>query len=162
METALGQQRRRDSLPSSGLEIHLGYWLRQVSNHVSGAYARALHTRETSVAEWVVLSHVQARNGVSPSDLAEALGLTRGAISKVLDKLERKGWISRATHARDNRVQMVSLTRPGRRILPRLAEIADRNDAQFFDCLDDGERDDLRRLLRKLAEFHHIRDVPVE
>jgi DNA-binding MarR family transcriptional regulator len=144
------------------LEAHIGYWLRRVSNHVSGAFARALQARQTSVAEWVVLCRVHERPGATPGELAEALGLTRGAISKIVDKLEAKGWITRAVKPEDSRVQLLSLTRPGNRILPQLAEIADRNDRDFFAVLAPAERAVLRRLLGKLAESHQIRQVPVE
>ena len=144
------------------LEVHLGYWLRRVSSHISGAFARALQARRTSVAEWVVLNHLQGRQGTTPGELADALGMTRGAVSKVLDKLEAKHWITRATKREDNRIQLLSLTRPGRHVLPQLAELADRNDEQFFDCLDPGDRATLRRLLQKLSDRHRIHDVPIE
>jgi len=156
METIPGQRRASD------LELHLGYWLRRVSNHVSGAFARALQTRHTSVAEWVLLCHVQERPGITPGELAEALDLTRGAVSKVIDKLEAKNWIGCSIKREDSRVQLLSLTRSGGRILPQLAEIADQNDREFFDGLEADERATLRRLLVKLAEFHQIRDVPIE
>jgi len=156
METITGQRRASD------LELHLGYWLRRVSNHVSGAFARALQRRRTSVAEWVMLCHVQERPGITPGGLAEALDLTRGAVSKVIDKLEAKNWIARSTKPGDNRVQLLSLTRWGNRILPQLADIADQNDREFLDGLEADERANLRRLLGKLAEFHQIRDVPIE
>ena len=45
-------------LPLSALETHLGYWLRRVSNRVSGAFAQALHAKQVSVAEWVMLRHL--------------------------------------------------------------------------------------------------------
>jgi DNA-binding MarR family transcriptional regulator len=156
METILGRRRAVD------LELHLGYWLRRVSNHVSGAFARALQTRHTSVAEWVVLCHIQEQPGITPGELAEPLDLTRGAVSKVIDKLEAKNWIARSAKPGDSRVQLLSLTRRGSRILPQLAEIADQNDREFFDGLGAGERATLRRLLGKLAAFHQIRDVPIE
>jgi DNA-binding MarR family transcriptional regulator len=109
-----------------------------------------------------VLCHVQERPGITPGELAEALDLTRGAVSKVIAKLEAKNWIARSTKPGDSRVQLLSLTPRGSRILPQLAEIADQNDREFFDGLEAGERATLRRLLGKLAEFHHIRDVPIE
>jgi len=144
------------------LESHLGYWMRRVSNRVSGAFARALQARQTSVAEWVMLQHLRQRPRTTPGELAEALSLTRGAVSKIVDKLEAKNWIASSTKREDHRVQLLSLTPRGRRVLPQLAEIADRNDRQFFDCLDAGEKASLRHLLGKLAEFHHITDTPVE
>jgi DNA-binding MarR family transcriptional regulator len=155
----MAQTRGDDSSP---LETHLGYWLRRVSNRVSAEFARALQSRGVSVAEWVALSEIGQRAETRPAELADALGMTRGAISKVLDKLEARDWIARRELAEDHRVQLLSLTRQGRRALPQLAEIADRNDARFFDCLDAGERVELRRLLAKLSEFHHIHDIPVE
>ena len=146
----------------SRLESHLGYWLRRVSNTVSGEFARSLNARQTSVAEWVLLRHLSEREQASPGELAEALTMTRGAISKIIDKLQAKGWIRSKVNPEDNRGQLLSLTAMGRRNLPELAEIADQNDEQFFACLDAEERAALKNLLSKLAEHHQIRNVPVE
>jgi DNA-binding MarR family transcriptional regulator len=146
----------------SGLESHLGYWLRRVSNTVSSKFARSLHARQTSVAEWVLLRHLYGREQATPGELAEASTMTRGAISKIIDKLQAKGWIRSKVNPEDNRGQLLSLTPVGRRNLPELAEIADQNDEQFFACLDADERAALKSLLSKLAEHHQIRDVPVE
>ncbi len=146
----------------SGLESHLGYWLRRVSNTVSGKFARSLHARQTSVAEWVLLRHLYDREQATPGELAETSTMTRGAISKIIDKLQAKGWIRSKVNPEDNRGQLLSLTPVGRRKLPELAEIADQNDVQFFACLDVGERAALKSLLSKLAEHHQIRDVPIE
>jgi DNA-binding MarR family transcriptional regulator len=162
METASTRLPRLRSTVGPDLESHLGYWLRRVSNHVSGAFARALQTKHISVAEWVLMCHVQGCPGITPGELAELLDLTRGAVSKIIDKLEAKRWIARSKKPQDGRVQLLSLTPLGGRILPELAEIADQNDRQFFEGLDPGERATLRRLLSKLTEIHQIRDVPIE
>jgi hypothetical protein len=52
------------------LDIHLGYWLRLVSNHVSGNFARALQERSVSVAEWVALNQIQGGTDMTPARLA--------------------------------------------------------------------------------------------
>jgi len=149
-------------LRKSGLEVHLGYWLRRVSNHISGAFAQALQARQMSVAEWVALRLIQESEKLTPGQLAVAMGMTRGAISKVLDKLEAKAWIARATNPEDSRVHWLSLTRSGTRQIPELSRIADRNDEHFFNCLDAKEQATLRRLLQKLTEFHRFQDTPVD
>ena len=144
------------------LESHLGYWLRRVSNAISGSFARALQEKQTSVAEWVLLRELYERGQTSPGELADSLGLTRGAVSKIVDKLDAKGWIQTEAKEGDSRFRLVSLTRGGRRSLPVLAEIADQNDACYFDCLTAGEKNILRELLIKLAEHNQIHDVPTE
>jgi DNA-binding MarR family transcriptional regulator len=162
METIHRRPHRGGSSPQPDLESHLGYWLRRVSNHVSGAFARGLQMKHTSVAEWVVLCCICDRPGISPGVLAETLDLTRGAVSKVIDKLEAKNWITRSTKPEDSRLQLLSMTRSGNRVLPQLAKIADENDREFFAVLDPAESATLRRLLGKLAEFHKIRAVPTD
>ncbi len=150
------------SPPLPDLEAHLGYWLRRVSNHVSGAFVRALQVRQVTVAEWVALRHIHDRQDITPGELADMLGMTRGAVSKVLDKLESKGWDARSMKPEDNRVHLLSLTPQGVRVLPSLAEIADSNDRTFFGCLNDDEQATLRNLLQKMTHVHKWNDVPVE
>jgi DNA-binding MarR family transcriptional regulator len=152
------------SLPS--LEDHLGYWLRRVSNPISESFAKKLQARQVTVAEWVALRLIFAGHGsgtpVTSSELVKQIGMTRGAISKVLDKLETKGWIARTTNPADSRVQWLSLTPDGGHVLPELAQLADANEQAYFQCLTSQERDTLRVLLEKLAQQHHLSTVPTE
>jgi DNA-binding MarR family transcriptional regulator len=161
MET-IAKHFHKNAGPLSGLEVHLGYWLRRVSNHVSAEFARALQARQVSVAEWVALRLIQQQQKLTPAQLADLVGMTRGAISKVVEKLEGKGWIVRSSNVDDNRSQWLSLTRQGRILLPKLAKLADKNDEHFFGCLDKEEHATLRHLLQKLTDFHRFFEVPVE
>src|ERR1700743_285588 len=95
------------------LESHLGYWLRRVSNAVSGAFARALQEKQTSGAEWVLLRELHKRGQAGPAGLADYLGMTRGAVSKIVDKLETKGWVRAGAKEGDSRYRLLSLTRRG-------------------------------------------------
>jgi DNA-binding MarR family transcriptional regulator len=121
-----------------------------------------MEKKHASVAEWVFIGRIGAQSGITPGEIAETLGLTRGAVSKIIDKLEAKSWITSSTKPEDSRVQLLSLTRSGTRLLPQLAKIADENDREFFAVLDPTESATLRRLLGKLADFHKIRGVPTD
>ncbi len=146
----------------SRLETHLGYWLRFVSNHVSESFAKALQARHFTVAEWVALCQLYDHPKMLATELAELLGMTRGAVSKILVKLEAKGLIDRITQPEDKRSQGLSLTSEGRQILPELAKLADENDAYFFGCLDAQEKTQLRNLLQKLVQKHQWYDLPLD
>ena len=146
----------------SALESHLGFLLRQVSNAVSDDFTRSLQLRRTSVAEWVLLRRLWDLGQAKPGEMAEALTMTRGAISKIVDKLQSKGWIRSRMNPEDNRAQLLTLTGAGRRVVPELAAIADRNDEKFFACLDGDEKKGIRRLLGKIASQHKIREIPTE
>src|SRR5690349_20708132 len=97
----------------SHLTSLLGYWLRYVSNHVSQAFARKVEAEGATVAEWVVLRELYDGADVAPSRLAERLGLTRGAVSKLADRLLAKGLIVRRENEADARGQLLSLSDEG-------------------------------------------------
>lgn len=144
------------------LDSHLGYWLRLVSNHVSHRFARQIEAAGTTVAEWVVLRALFDHDALQPSTLAETLGLTRGAISKLAERLERKSLIERSADERDGRAHVLRLTRTGRALVPKLAALADENDATFFAALPAADRAALEAILRRLAQAHDLKQSPID
>lgn len=147
---------------TSDLETHLGYWLRFVSNHVSHAFSLKLQAREVTVAEWVVLRELFDLADIQPSTLADRLGMTRGAISKLADRLIAKELIARTASTEDRRQQTLSLTDYGRTLVPKLAELADRNDAEFFGHLEPADRAALEKTLKEIVRRHDLKTIPTE
>lgn len=146
----------------SNLTSHLGYWLRYVSNHVSQAFARKLEDRDVTVAEWALLRELYGVGALSPSELAEKLGLSRGAISKLAERLIKKALIVRHADPLDRRAQSLTLTGQGRSLVPKLAALADQNDAEFFAHLSTEERAGIERLLRDIVERRGLKSVPMD
>src|ERR1700744_368505 len=112
------------SLQANSLEAHLGYWLRFVSNHVSTAFQLKGEGRGVTVADGVILRALFDADEINPSQLAEVVGLTRGAVSKLVDRLVAKKLLSCIVEKADRRYQTVALTPAGRRLVPILARLA--------------------------------------
>lgn len=145
---------------ASSLESHTGYWLRFVSNHVSYSFARKLANTGVTVGEWVILRELFDTRETSPSRLAASSGLTRGAVSKLVDRLLHKDLVTRAEADEDRRFQDVKLTAAGRALVPSLAALADQNDEEFFSHLSAKEREALMTTLRKLAAANKLKKIP--
>jgi DNA-binding MarR family transcriptional regulator len=146
----------------SDLKRHVGFWLRFVSNHVSHAYARKLLTSGVTVAEWVVMREMFDDVETSPGVLAERIGMTRGGVSKLVDRLVSKKLIARRERSDDRRFQSIALTAGGRRLIPQLATLADQNDEEFFHPLSTGERAALIGMMKKLVQAHGLQTLPTE
>lgn len=146
----------------SPLDAHVGFWLRFVSNHVSHAFKLKVEAHGVTVAEWVVLRQLFESGAISPSGVADALGLTRGAVSKLVNRLRAKELVSRKAGTEDKRFQTVALTAAGRRMVPSLAALADANDAEFFGHLSDKHRVALVEVMKDVARRHGVKDVPIE
>lgn len=151
-----------DLPPVSDLTDHLGFWLRLVSNHVSHAFAARLADRDVTVAEWVTLRALYGRPPLAPSRLADEMGMTRGAITKLADRLIAKGLVRRAADPEDGRAQTLALTPAGAGLVPGLATLADANDAACLEPLTPDERASLERLLRRIVDAHGLVAVPID
>lgn len=147
----------------SHLKSHLGYHLRVVSNAVSHTFAKKLTNLDVTVAEWVILREMYSHEtNTSPSIVAEITGLSRGAVSKLIDRLLHKGLVSREEGTIDRRYQEIKLTKQGKILVPKLAIIADENDDAFFSKLTGLEKKQLRNILKKLTNLHNLNTNPIE
>jgi len=145
------------------LKSHIGYRMRVVSNAVSYSFARQLAGSDVTVAEWVILREMYSQDQTtSPSTVANITGLTRGAVSKLIDRLLQKGFVARAESTTDRRYQEIKLTAVAKKLVPKLARIADENDDRFFSVLSDSERKTLMKILIKVADIHQLNSNPIE
>jgi DNA-binding MarR family transcriptional regulator len=150
---------RRPSV--SPLDRHVGYWLRYVSSQVSHALSRRVEDKGVTLAEWVVLRELYEGDR-RPSALAERLGLTRGAISKLAERLVAKLMITQQASTGDGRAQMLALTGLGRATVPVLAMLADQTDKEFFGDLDPRTRALIVSTMREIVRRRGLRAVPVD
>jgi len=155
-------QSKDSAMTVSDLKMHVGFWLRFVSNHVSHAFARKLQKSGVTVAEWVILREMFDEEEIIPSTIAERIGMTRGGVSKLVDRLVSKGFVTRHERSDDRRFQSIALTVPGRRLVPNLAALADQNDEQFFHPLSARERAALIATMKKLVLAHGLQSLPTE
>lgn len=147
-------------MPISNLTDHTGYWLRMVSNAVSYDFARKVAAEDVTVAEWVFLRALFDCEGTTATALADRMGMTRGAISKLSDRLVAKNLVVRSEGG--GRKQSLALTESGKSKLPLLARIADENDEHYFSVLTHSERATLDTLLKTLVERRGLAATPLD
>lgn len=149
-------------LAPSPLEAHLGFWVRFVSNNVSARFESLLAEYEgCSVTEWVALRALYNKPSTNHADLIQALGMTKGATSKIVTRLEERGLAQRKMAEGSGREQLVILTPKGRDMVPRLAALADENDAHFFGHLSELEQTALFNVLKGLVTQHKLQGPPI-
>jgi DNA-binding MarR family transcriptional regulator len=144
----------------SPLEAHLGFWLRFVSNHVSSRFQQLLEAEGVTVTEWVALRTLWSQEETTHAELIEALGMTKGAASKVVSRLEEKGLAGRQLADGRAREQTLGLTNRGKALVPQLAALADANDAHFFGHLPPAARLEMMQAMQALVQHHQLKDIP--
>jgi DNA-binding MarR family transcriptional regulator len=94
---------------------------------------------------------VLAYNGAQRTiDLANELGVNSSTVTRLVDRLERKGLAQRSTSGEDRRATLIDITRDGRAIV---AAVTTRRRAEVSRILRKIGTDDRRRLLESLEVF---------
>ena len=96
-----------------------------------------------------VLSESEARQ-LHMHDLSLALGVTARNVTTIVDGLEREGFIVRRPDPTDRRAIFIELTDFGRSHMTQMHELGIRMGERIFAPLDPRERQEFRRLLRKI------------
>ncbi len=115
--------------------------LRLAAARVAQEQAVALKPHGVTPAEWTLLAVLYDAGAVAPSALADACGLTRGAVTKLVDRLRAKRLVVRAAAGReDRRYQTIALTGAGATLVPVLAAVVGEAEAGAFGHLSESER----------------------
>jgi len=89
------------------------------------------------------------------SSLASEARVTKGAMTRLVDGLETRGWVARERAEDDGRRVLVALTADGKKEAKRLHRLTERSISTILEGIPKADRDQVVRsiqLLRKAAE----------
>ncbi|UVL90585.1 MarR family winged helix-turn-helix transcriptional regulator [Pseudomonas sichuanensis] len=124
--------------------------LRRAARGVSRHYDEALAGFGINVAQFSLLRHVQRLDRPSITSLAEAMGLERSTLGRNLRVLEAEGLVCLAD-GDDQRNRLVLLSEAGKARLEAAYPAWQQAQQQLVEQLGEGQRDELVRLLERLA-----------
>ena len=124
-------------------------WLRlaRVFQRLERALVQQLRAWDLSLAQFDLLAHVGAAEGLTQQELADRLLVTKGNVCQLLEKLERRGLVVRRPEGRANRL---FLTPAGRALFQQVVPAHEDFVAAQFAGLSPAEQRQLLRLLRTL------------
>lgn len=145
------------------MERRKGSRLLQTCLNMRRQLNRLIENGELSRGEYLVLrcvwvldsdfEHRRAGN-VRAAELSDMLDLSRPSVTRILNALERRGFISRDIDSRDRRGVVIELTTAGLRAVEkanrRLLDIAER----VVESLGESDTDKLIELMDRLAEIY--------
>ncbi len=124
-------------------------WLRlaRVYQKIDRASAEHLRAWDLSVAQFDVIAHVGAAEGITQQELADRLLVTKGNICQLLERLERRGLIIRRQEGRANHL---FLTEAGQQLFAEAVPAQEKMIAGQFSALSPADQQRLLALLRQL------------
>jgi len=131
-------------------ENNLGYLLHDVTRHLRKHFDRRATRLELTRAQWRALKSIRRHEGLSQTELAEYLDMEPIPVGRVIDRLEKTGFVERRADPGDRRRWLLYLQ-------PRAHAVVDEMEAIGGGLWDDALRGidaaDLATLLRVLAQI---------
>jgi DNA-binding MarR family transcriptional regulator len=93
----------------------VGYLLKRCGVLMTQVAERRFESLEISFTQWLVLVHLAQQQHISATQLSAHLGHDMGALTRVVDTLERRGLVRRERSRRDRRAVEIAVTPAGRR-----------------------------------------------
>jgi DNA-binding MarR family transcriptional regulator len=141
------------------IDGYLAYLLSQASQAVSSEFRSCLAVADVSVIEWRVLSTLSDHPQISIGQLSEIVMCKQPTLSKAIDRMEAKAWVTRSLSRKDRRVIAVSMDKAGMKITKKLIVKAIELEELELSGFDEGAIQDLKIILQNLVS-HCLNNRP--
>ena len=129
---------------------NLGRLIARSRMAITEAFDRELAEFDITAAQYVILMSLANREASCASGLCRGMSYDPGAMTRMLDRLERRGLVRRVPRPNDRRAADLALTEEGRAVCPKLREAAIRVLNRFTQGFSSEEVRALESLLERL------------
>ncbi|QJD85445.1 MarR family winged helix-turn-helix transcriptional regulator [Cohnella herbarum] len=124
--------------------------LRLVKNTLSSYFMKTLPQYGITPIMMYVMEYLRSHAEAIAVDIANEFGMTRGAVSQLLDKLEEHQLVVRKPHPTSRRSLQIEITPKGNEIIDQMLRAYNTEIEQLVTSYSPEERKALRLLLDKL------------
>jgi DNA-binding MarR family transcriptional regulator len=129
----------------------LGYLLTEARNAVTREIEKELAPLGITSAQFRVVVGIAHERAATLSEFARFLDIDTGAMKRLLDRVEEKGWIRRVRSLNDRRTLILELTETGRAIYPEIMEGVSKVHERMLEGLSPVEETQLQYFLQKIT-----------
>jgi DNA-binding MarR family transcriptional regulator len=129
------------------LPDQLGFLVRRVQLWVFREFTRKLARLDVTLAQYSVLTVVDANPGINQLAVASALDIERAGLGRLIERLEARNLLKRLSSTVDRRSYVLHLTPEGRKALSRMRAIVHESEKRLAERFRPGDAEDLKRML---------------
>lgn len=111
--------------------------------------------------QWSVMAVLWKSDGCTQQTLADETYRDRAGVTRLLDNLEKDGYVERRPHKTDRRTNLIYLTPKGRAVEKEVVDVLDETVSAITKDISDEEINRLRQIFRQInqniqeLEIHH-------
>ena len=134
--------------PYESIGFHCSLTLRAMT----GALEKRLQKVGISPTQHIALAHLNASGAMPQMELAAYLSTSPVSVVKLIDRMERDGWVERQPSAEDRRMKLVVPTDKAKAIWSELTSIAQATIEEAYRGISEKEINTCKKTLRRIRE----------
>lgn len=133
------------------LQNSLGFLIYFADLKMRNLLQRRIKSFGLGTEQWAILNQLCEQDGINQKELAEKTYKDQTSLTRILDKLAKKGYVERVASPEDRRAFLVNITEKGRELRDELIPLDQAALEEAEKVLTEKEVKMLKDLLRKLA-----------
>jgi len=129
---------------------YIGYVLSDVARLIRTVFDRRVRDIGLTRAQWLVLTRLYRRPGASQTELADMLETDRASAGRMIDRMQKNGWVERRADSDDRRINRLYLTADARRAHKDMWAVAEATVDDALAPLSAAEREQFTRLAARV------------
>lgn len=134
----------------------LGFWITSLARTLEQDFEGRIKPYDVSRTGYAILSTIQGGDCSTPASVANYLGVDRAAVTRHLDRLEKKKLIKRIKDDEDKRSFSLELTNQGIKILSSLTEESQNTNRKILKKINNQEAEALLDTIKLIIEDDYL------
>ena len=130
----------------------VGFMLSRVRKSYIGEVEKELTPYDISSSQWAVILNIADGRGGTAAELCKTMRYDPGAMTRMLDRLERKGFLQRSRMPGDRRTVQLELTPSGKALRPKIVAALVRVLNRLLVGFSKSEVGQLQNLLKRMQD----------
>lgn len=145
-------------MPYTDFLLHNSYtfWISRLANVMQDEFNQRLQEQGISWPQWMVMNVLHHELASTPAVIADCIGIDRSAVTRLLDRLEKKSLIEREHDKVDRRSVKVHLTDEGKQQVREVNALAAKHQNRFLDSLHSTEHRAFKGCIQRMLRHGGI------
>ena len=133
-------------------EENIGLLIHDVARLLRVLYDRQMASIGLTRSQWWLLTYLFFKDGINQSELAILMDMEKAPLSRLLDRMEKKGWVIRKNESKDRRTKNIYLSESIKPLISSMRDKAAEYRRESLSILTDKERKRLKAVLHSVTQ----------
>ena len=133
-------------------EENIGLLIHDVARLLRVLYDRQMASIGLTRSQWWLLTYLFFKDGINQSELGILMDMEKAPLSRLLDRMEKKGWVIRKNESKDRRTKNIYLSESIKPLISSMRDKAAEYRNESLSILTDKDLNKLKDILQILKQ----------